>query len=301
MPVDLSTAKSVELALAAEHVGKSLLKVASLEDLSPGCLANCIPLVVDETPGGAQCLSLTSSKEGTMPSSALPNKNLMQQRSQGAMQKKRIAVMVDDLCMPMLPEIAEEPGSLFSNAPSRFHTAAGSSSGPKNGHFEALLAAQLQLRRPPAMSCPTFPATAASCLKSPDLCLLSSKSQVLEARLLDAWETFVKAEKRSQQGTPLRLVASTKARSAMAAIMMEDSGCVPENSGLEVLEQGLAEPHILEPCFTLPESVARVGKSFHSWTGSDLHVDQYCSDAAAVIGTAMSLATEMGLGLGHEL
>eukprot|EP00930_Biecheleria_cincta_P095987 TRINITY_DN87871_c0_g1_i1.p1 TRINITY_DN87871_c0_g1~~TRINITY_DN87871_c0_g1_i1.p1 ORF type:complete len:625 (-),score=124.01 TRINITY_DN87871_c0_g1_i1:226-2100(-) len=293
--VHLSSARSVELALAAERVGKSVLKVASLKDLSPGCLANCIPFVVDENPIGTQCLSLTSSKEATMPLSASPSKTLMQQHGQGAMQKKRIVVMVDDLCLPMLPQIAQEPSDLFSqNALYRFQTAAGSSSDPKNCRFEALLAAQLQLRRPPAISCPRFPATAASCLESPDLCLLSSKAQLQEVQLLGAWERFVKAEKRSQQGTPLRLVASAKSRSAMVAVMMENSDCVRDNSGLEVLEQALAEP-ILDPCFTLPQCMARVANTFDSWMGPEFQVDQYCSDATAVIATAMSLATEVGL------
>jgi len=267
---EVATASSVELVLAAKGLGKALLQVGDLQDLSPGALTSCLLLAVDQKPGSPQCLISTALKSpGSAPIPSLS-------RLRGAPMRRRV-IMVDDLSLPMQAELASKPEALWGGscqAPQALRET-------REGHYKLL---QAVVRRAPELALRV--PSAARCLESAKFQgLLHHEEQIPESPARMLWETFLKAEQRALAGTRLQLVASTKLRAALASV----ASCSTEDVSEDPLQERLAMPALQPGSWLLPPT-----------PDSDFEVDFFNSLPSMVLATATSLAQDMGLCLDCE-
>ncbi|CAE8600795.1 unnamed protein product, partial [Polarella glacialis] len=116
---ELCSASSAERVLAAVGQGgvKTLLKVRSVADLSPGALSLCIFFAVDQLgPTSVAPLSLAlpqASKSFEGPEQFRPSPALSSSFS-GRRPARRLVVLVDDLSLPMQKDVAADAEALFS-------------------------------------------------------------------------------------------------------------------------------------------------------------------------------------------
>eukprot|EP00931_Biecheleriopsis_adriatica_P048056 TRINITY_DN27755_c0_g1_i1.p1 TRINITY_DN27755_c0_g1~~TRINITY_DN27755_c0_g1_i1.p1 ORF type:complete len:621 (-),score=160.46 TRINITY_DN27755_c0_g1_i1:26-1819(-) len=287
---ELQTACFAERVLASTEgqVGKRLLNIQSIQDLSPGTLTSCVLLAVERP----SCLALPAPKakdEEWVPAPGLFT---------GRAEKRRMKVLVDDLSLPLpTMEVASGPEALFwrGSRPSSFVNASLRSSElhRRPAEAEQLL---LQRRAPPSVARRlTYTLAAAARFLEvqgkPTVSLLALEASC-QAPLVEAWNDYLGTQRRAQREAP-RLVASVRTRAALAAALAIDD-LVLQEPGAK-LDRRLLQAAPWTPSSTLlmqrAQEACGAMEAFRCCSeGFEIRVPQTAVDAA------YAMAAELGLG-----